>query len=194
MKLWQGAALAALFVLLSGSIFLLSRPPVGEAIVLLPPPTESLFVVDISGAVASPGLYTLPKNCRLFQAVEAAGGLLDTADRERLNLASQLVDGSKVYVPFQNDEGSTSFAEPFDVPEKSAGQPSFMPGSGLININTASQAELETLPSIGPSTASKIIDYRQEHGPFQNIDALLDVPGIGPVTLDKIRDLISLVD
>ena len=194
MKLWQGAALAALFVLLSGSIFLLSRPPVGEAVILLPPPTESLLVVDVSGAVASPGLYSLPKNSRLYQAVDAAGGLLDTADRERLNMASQLVDGSKVYIPFQIEEGSALAAEPFDVPEKSPGQPPFVTTSGLININTASQAELETLPSIGPSTALKIIDYRQEHGPFQNIDALLDVSGIGPVTLDKIRDLISVVD
>lgn len=194
MKLWQGAALAALFVLLSGSILLLSRPPVGEAVILLPPPTESLFIVDVSGAVVSPGLYTLPKNCRLFQAVDAAGGLLETADRERLNLASQLVDGSKVYIPFQIEEGSTPAAELFDVPEKSSGQLSIVTTSGLININTASQAELESLPSIGPSTALKIIDYRQEHGPFQTIEALLDVPGIGPVTLDKIRDLISLVD
>lgn len=193
MKLWQGAALVALFVLLSGLIFLLSRPPVGEAVVLLPPPTESPFVIDVAGAVVSPGLYALPRNCRLYQAVEAAGGLLDTADRYALNMASKLVDGSRVYIPFEQEEGTAVVIEP--------GEPLQVPGEGaawqknsLININTATQVELETLPSIGPSMAQKIIEYRQEHGPFQKVEELLGVPGIGPATFEKLRDLICVVD
>lgn len=122
--------------------------------------------VHVAGAVAQPGLYEVPSGSRVADAVEAAGGALDPADLDALNLARVLTDGEKVTV------GAAAETE----------------GDGLINLNTASQQALTELPGVGPVLAARIVAYREEHGPFASVDALDAVSGVGPAVLAGLRD------
>jgi competence protein ComEA len=166
-----------------GVIFLLTRPPMGEAIQLLPAPTPMPRVVYVIGEVVNPGLYSLPPGSRLADAIEAAGGFTELAATQAVNLAALVTDGMQIYVPAQteiaNDNGMS----------REGGISSV---GYLVNINTADQAELESLPEIGPVTAQHIIDYRDINGPFQSIEAIMDVPGIGVMTFEAIKDLITV--
>jgi competence protein ComEA len=193
-KSWWAAAFGIVGGLLgAGLLFLVSRPPRGEAITLLPPPTPRPLVVHVAGAVLRPGVYALPPSSRVQDAIQAAGGLASDADGRGLNLAAFLEDGERIFIP-------SSVAAPTASPgsaSDSGGQPAASPGRAdtvqlLININTATLAELESLPEIGPVTAQAIITYRSEHGPFRTIEAIDAVPGIGPATFDAIKDLITV--
>ena len=186
--------MAAGFLLLgAGLIELLARPPVGQPVILIAPPTALPLTVDVSGAVVNPGVYQLSQGSRVQDAIQAAGGFQPEADLGAVNQAQELVDGTRLQIPFlptpvptsQPGERSQAFDIPTTVPEIST-QP------GLININTASQAQLESLPRIGPVTAQKIIAYREANGPFKKIEDLMDVSGIGPATLEAIRELITV--
>lgn len=126
-------------------------------------------VVHVAGAVSSPGVYTLPADSRVDDAVRAAGATAD-ADLSQLNLAQKLADGQKITVPVAG-------AAPAD--GSSAATTADNDNGGLININTATQEELETLPSIGEVRAQAIIAYREEHGGFRTTDELMEVSGIG---------------
>ena len=126
-------------------------------------------VVHVAGAVSSPGVYTLPADSRVDDAVRAAGATAD-ADLSQLNLAQKLADGQKITVPVAG-------ATPAD--GSSAATTADSDNGGLININTATQEELESLPSIGEVRAQAIIAYREEHGGFRTIDELKEVSGIG---------------
>lgn len=126
-------------------------------------------VVHVAGAVSSPGVYTLPADSRVDDAVRAAGATAD-ADLSQLNLAQKLADGQKITVPVAG-------AAPAD--GSSAATTADSDNGGLININTATQEELESLPSIGEVRAQAIITYREEHGGFRTIDELKEVSGIG---------------
>jgi len=139
-----------------------------------------LIVVHVVGAVQKPGVYRLPAGSRVYQALEQAGGELEGADLERINLAQPLVDGQQVFLSLKGAEG--------------AGQslPTGGAASGKVNINTASKEELENLPGIGAVKAQGIINYRQQHGPFQRIEDLLEVSGIGDKTLAEIKELITV--
>lgn len=160
----------------------------GEAAVTVAEtPDEPPVVVDVKGAVHHPGVYTLPAGSRVVDAVERAGGFLAEADPERINLAQPLTDGMAFRVPFQGEEvGPTGNGAPMISTVGESG------GSTKININTATASELDTLPGIGPAKAAAIIQYRTEHGPFQHVDELLEVPGIGEKTLQNLRDLITV--
>ena len=136
--------------------------------------TEQEIVVHVAGAVHAPGVYTLPAGSRVYTALEAAGGVLPEADQHALNLAEPLLDGRRITVPFQGEQKENA-AE-----------------NGNININTATAAELQQLPGIGPAKAAAIIAEREKNGPFQTIDELTRVSGIGPNTLNVIRDYLSL--
>ncbi|MGI5828340.1 MAG: helix-hairpin-helix domain-containing protein [Patescibacteria group bacterium] len=140
---------------------------------------ESIFI-DISGAVVKPGLYELAKESRTNDAIAAAGGFREDADAEwiqkELNLAEPLLDGQKIYVPFKGEEGVV-------LSEKK---------DNLININKADASQLESLPGIGPVTAAKIIEFREERGKLSSVEELLEIQGIGPQTLEEIRDFIVL--
>lgn len=126
-------------------------------------------VVHVAGAVSSPGVYTLPADSRVDDAVRAAGATAD-ADLSQLNLAQKLADGQKITVPAAGETPAPADnAAPSDSSQSGA----------LININTATQEELETLPSIGEVRAQAIITYREEHGGFRTIDELKEVSGIG---------------
>ncbi len=126
-------------------------------------------VVHVAGAVSSPGVYTLPADSRVDDAVRAAGATAD-ADLSQLNLAQKLADGQKITVPVAG-------ATPAD--GSSAATTADSDNGGLININTATQEELESLPSIGEVRAQAILAYREEHGGFRTTDELMEVSGIG---------------
>ncbi|MBR5429356.1 MAG: helix-hairpin-helix domain-containing protein [Firmicutes bacterium] len=140
----------------------------------VPAEQQAEIAVHVKGAVAGPGLYWLPAGSRVGDAVEAAGGAVSGADLEQLNLAAFVSDGSQLYVPYLTEQSSSSSSS----------------SSGLININTATQAELETLDGIGESKARAIIAYREEHGSFATVEQLTRVSGIGESTLAKIKDQI----
>lgn len=165
----------------AGVIYLVTRPPRGTAIVLLPPPTQAPLTIYISGGVKEPGLYNLPPGSRVNDAIQAAGGLADGAIISQLNLAKLLVDGERVDVPVMAPSQ----------PPAEGGQA--VNGSvSLVDINSATLEQLDTLPEIGPKTAQNILDYRYANGPFARIEDIQDVPGIGQVTFDKIKHLITV--
>lgn len=132
------------------------------------------IVVYVTGEVALEGLYTLRDGDRVADAVAAAGGLSPGAATERVNLAQTLVDGQHIHIP-----GAGEATAAVDAPT-------------TLDLNTASQQALETLPGIGPGRAQAIVGYREANGPFQRVEDLLLVDGIGPITLSGIRLLISV--
>ena len=137
--------------------------------------------VHICGAVINPGVYQVPVGTRVYQALELAGGSSDDAYLSGINLADKLADGQKVYIPAEgeNAEGILS--------TDSGGVQSVM-----INNNTASEAELMTLPGIGQSRAKDIINYRVKNGLFESIDDIMKVSGIKEAAFEKIKDLIKV--
>jgi competence protein ComEA len=145
-------------------------------------PTPSVtIIVDVAGAVREPGVYEFAEGERVIDAIERAGGSIPKADLSLLNLAAPLVDGTQILVPKAGPPGAV-------VPGGAT------PGSsgGLININTASETELETLSGIGEVLAATIVEYRTQNGPFASVEDLMDVSGIGPATLDEIRDQVTI--
>jgi competence protein ComEA len=159
-------------LLAAGIIWLAASRPRGEAVTLLPTDTPGMLTVYISGAVATPGVYTLSEGSRVDAAVQAAGGFLPGAEQQSINLAKLLEDGEQINVPGIVDTSHVN--------------------AGRVNINTATVPELDSLPGIGPTTAQSIVDYRLEHGPFQAIQDIQNVPGIGPATFDGIKDYITI--
>ncbi|HLO32505.1 MAG TPA: helix-hairpin-helix domain-containing protein [Anaerolineales bacterium] len=168
---------------LAALIWVVARNPSGEAVLLRPAPTEKPLIVYITGAVPRPGVYALPKDARVQDAISAAGGFLAEAEKSQINLAALLEDGEKLDVPYI-EGGSPVLATPGPTIEAVTTE--------LININTASIAELDTLPGIGPTTAQKVIDYREQNGPFVNTEDIINVSGIGPGTYERIKDLITV--
>jgi competence protein ComEA len=189
MKNWRMIAICLVCGLLAGgAVWLVSRPPRGEAVRLIPPPTLKPLVVHVSGAVTWPGVYNLPPGSRVNDALLAAGDTVPGADREALNLAASLEDGAKIVVPLLNPPTETIL--PFSA---SPAQPATnVLAAGPININLATQAELESLPGIGPVIAQRIIAYRDENGPFTTTEAIQNVAGIGPATFKDIESLITV--
>lgn len=160
-----------------------SAPP----IIIADPDTS--IVVSVEGAVAHPGVYTLPRDARVNDAVLAAGGLNADADLATVNLAARLRDGQRLVVPASGTSGDQAQATGAS-PVPSRGSTSSQPG--LININTATIEELDTLPGIGPAKAQAIVDYRTAHGPFRSIDELVLVDGISLAMLERLRPLITV--
>jgi competence protein ComEA len=167
-------------------IWVVVRNPSGEAVTLRPVPTDKPIVVHVTGAVPRPGVYALPQGARIQDAISAAGGFLAEADKELINLARPLEDGERLEIPYM--EGASPV---IPTPGEEEGEFSTTE-SDLIDINTAAQFELETLPGIGPTTAQKIIEYREENGPFLAIEDIINVSGIGPGTYERIKDLITV--
>ncbi len=158
------------------------------------------IVVEIEGAVATPGVVYLPGGARLADAVSAAGGLLANADLPRLNLAGRVTDGESITIPTQPGSSITMNATPGATPANEAG------ATGLLNINTATVTELDQLPGIGPAIARRIIDFREFYGPFTSIDQLAEVNGISSADqlaevngissamVDNLRHLVTIGD
>lgn len=171
----------------SGILWLAASPPRGQAVILRPAPTPVPLVVQVGGAVLRPGVYALPQGSRVRDAIDAAGGLLADANTEKINLADLLNDGQKLVIPGASGvSGEGSEFVPADEEELTDTQsPDY-----LIDINYATAEELETLPGIGPTLAMRIVQYRDEHGPFQTIEDIMNVSGIGQSTFDLIKDYI----
>ena len=180
----------ALTVSLGANVYLYSLAMQTPEVVYMEPekpatetPVPPQFVViHVSGAVAKPAVYTLPTGSRAHTAVEAAGGALASANLAAINLARVLSDGEQLHIAAMGET-----APP-------AGGP-VSPGAataGTVNINTASQAELETLPGIGPTKAQAIIAHRTQHGPFARIEDIQNVTGIGEKTFESLRSMIRV--
>lgn len=153
-------------------------------------PASATAVVHVVGAVRSPGVYELVEGARVADAIAQAGGLLPDAVAQAINLARPVADGEQILVP---DEDAVE-AGAVPAAATGAGGP-VVPGgaaaTGKIDINTADAASLDTLPGVGPSTATKIISEREANGPFATVDDLGRVSGIGPKRLEQLRDLVS---
>lgn len=157
----------------AGLILLLDGPRRGEAIELSAVPSPAPLFVHVSGAVQNAGVYELPLGSRAQNAIDAAGGLLEDADTDRINLARVLVDDQQVHVPLQGEDSGDVLSFP-------------------LNINLASVEQLSQLPGIGPITAQGIINYRDSNGPYRRIEDIQNVSGIGPNTFQSTEELISI--
>lgn len=152
--------------------------------------SETSFVtVDIKGAVRQPGVYQLPENSRVKDAVAQAGGLVDDADSKSINLAQKVKDEEVIYVSRQG-EGGVDVTQGGQTSAAATGQA--QKENGKVNLNKASLAELQTVSGIGAKRAQDIIDYRESNGPFQSVDDLKNVSGIGGKTLEKLRDYVTV--
>ncbi|WP_058486905.1 helix-hairpin-helix domain-containing protein [Defluviitalea phaphyphila] len=151
---------------------------------------ESNCVVYICGAVKKPNVYTLPAGSRINDVINMAGGALEEADLNQLNLAEKIFDSQKIYVPKKGEEIDKSILK---VENKEEDNYSIKKSNNqLININTDSSEKLQTLPGIGSVIAQNIIDYRNSQGPFSSIEEIKNVPRIGEKTFEKIKDKITV--
>ena len=135
---------------------------------------EGEIYVHVLGAVLAPGLYELSEGDRAVDAVAAAGGFAEGADQTQLNLARLLVDGEQIVVPLMGEA------------------PPAPASDGRVNLNTADQAQLETLPRVGPALAQRILDWREANGRFSAVEDLLSITGIGDKTFDGLKDLVTV--
>jgi len=166
----------------------------------LPEPTATPgpIRVFVSGQVAAPAVYELPPASIVQQALEAAGGFTSAANTAVVNLAQTLVDGAHVYVPAEGEEAAaplTVVNQPSTAVESSPGESAAAAAGasgGLININTATLEQLDTLPGVGPAIAQRIIDHRDANGPFTAIEAVMDVSGIGESRFEQMKELITV--
>jgi len=166
----------------------LASPAVGSAA------SAQKIVVDVVGPVRRPGIVTLPSGSRVADAIAAAGGL--KKNKTRVNLARLLVDGEQVDVADSAVNGSlsqgSSGAGASDSANGGAGRGTPGKPGASVNLNQASETELETLPRVGPVMAQKIIDFRASHGGFTSVDQLREVPGIGEVTFAGLAPLVRV--
>ncbi|MFD2792699.1 helix-hairpin-helix domain-containing protein [Promicromonospora vindobonensis] len=142
------------------------------------------LLVHVVGEVAEPGLVTVPDGARVADALQAAGGTTGKADLTAVNLARTVVDGEQLYVPRPGERVPGPTPGGGTPPDPGAGPAT----GGTVDINGADAVALEALPGVGPSIAQAIVEWRDTNGPFASVDELEDVPGIGPATLDEIRD------
>jgi competence protein ComEA len=197
------AASVATIVVCAGALWLVRTPPPAteaslpratttssvatdrdDAAAVEPITTSSIVLVHVAGAVVEPGVYQLLGDARVRDAIVAAGGPTATADSNALNLAAPLADGVKVYVPNVGEEVPPLLTMP---PAGAA----TATAAGPIDVNVATSDELESLPGVGPATATAIVTERERNGPFVDVDDLDRVPGIGPAKLDALRELVT---
>lgn len=130
--------------------------------------------------VKYPGVYELPEGSRIIDAIDIAGGYLPESDNQQINHAQKLSDEMVIYIPYKGEEAVLAISSPSEIDD------------GLIDLNTADESQLTTLPGIGPSKASAIIAYREENGPFAVPEDLKKVTGIGEKTFERLEDLIKI--
>ena len=184
-------ASSVMSLVVGGLIGFFTPHPVGPPVEVVTPdptatstplPTPGPLRVYVCGAVQIPAVYELPPGSLVEDAVEAAGGPTSDADMDRINLAQELSDQLQIVVP-RISETAPPVAPSGETPT---------PHMTHLNLNTATVAELETLPQVGPATAQAIVDYRESYGRFETIEEILEIPGIGPSTFDQIQDLLTV--
>ncbi|WP_209122969.1 helix-hairpin-helix domain-containing protein [Alkalihalobacillus sp. BA299] len=148
--------------------------------------TENIIIVDIKGQVQSPGVYELVAGQRLFDLIELAGGLTPDADELKINLAAILDDAMVIYIPKIGEEDIPTIQSAALSGNSSASN------DGKIKINKATVQELQQLPGIGPAKAEAIISYREDNGPFQTVEDLQKVSGIGSKSIEKLKEHIEI--
>jgi competence protein ComEA len=149
--------------------------------------TGGTLVVDVKGAVRRPGVYRLAAGSRALDAVRRAGGLTRRADRVGVNLAERVVDGGEVVVPERGRGGADGVASGAEAAGPAAASSAGAGAPLSLDLNTATEQQLEQLDGVGPATAAKIVAYRTQHGGIGSVDELDNVPGIGPAKLAAIR-------
>jgi competence protein ComEA len=172
-------------LLAAGLVILLTSPDRGQPILLLPAPTPHPIRVHVSGSVVEPGVYAMAQGAIVQDALRAAGGATGETALQAVNLAQTIHDGERLYFPSQSElatTGATAFPAVVDAADSATGD--------RIDLNQATAPELEMLPGIGPSLAQKIVDFREQQGPFGSVEDLMDVPGIGPAKLEAVKELI----
>ena len=155
--------------------------------------TEKIVIVHITGSVKNPGIVKLKEGSRIEDAIEAAGGLTENADISNVNLAYVLDDGTKIKIPNLDDEDIVDE----DVVSKDSGEGIIQEdekttNTNIVNINKATENELSTLPGIGNSLATRIVEYRKQNGNFKTIEDIKNVSGIGESKFANIKDFISI--
>ena len=146
------------------------------------PQEEENLVVDVKGAIKSPGVYEMKLGDRVIDVIEQAGGLHENADSNNVNFAMKLVDEMVLYIPIVGEELT---------PEPTVGGVQNQ-GDGKVNLNKASEAELQTLTGIGPAKATAIIEYRDQNGGFKKVEEIMEISGIGEKTFEKFKDQITV--
>ena len=213
-RLFFGVLLSAIAAI---SMWLLVRPsapliesvaPHASGVGIVAPlstlPTPLTVRIHVAGAVVHPGVYSVSSSSRVVDAVTAAGGATSRADLERINLAQTIIDTEQVFVPFRTSHTTkvtvaprlrpSRTTVPVNVPTIPGAIPSATTSAttSLINLNSATSDQLDTLPGVGPSTAKAIISYRSRKGPFSKVEDLLNVPGIGPAKVAALRDQVTV--
>lgn len=161
------------------------RAPAGAASTGAAP--SGLVVVDVAGKVRHPGVYRLPTGSRVTDAVTAAGGLLPGVDATSVNLAAKLADGQQIVVGAAGPAGG-----PADPSEGGASGGGASGGGGLLDLNTATAAQLDALPGVGPVLAQRIVDWRTQHGRFDSVEELNSVSGIGDAKFADLKPLVTV--
>ncbi|MEA4921765.1 MAG: helix-hairpin-helix domain-containing protein [Eubacteriaceae bacterium] len=154
---------------------------------------EKTIIVDVSGQVNTPQVIELKSGSRVSDAIDKAGGLTEKADISNINRAAEIKDGEKIYIPAkgENAEAAASGTASQAGSGTEAGT-SAQAASGKVNINSASNSELQTLTGVGPATAEKILLYRSQNGGFKKLEDLKNVNGIGDKTFEKLKDHITI--
>ena len=203
-----GFVAVALWVTGSGGGSSTSGPPAGFSLPFTTPveptsadgleggpgTTAAALVVHAAGAVATPGVHRVPDGARVADVLDAAGGATADADLDRVNLAAPVADGQRLYVPRL---GETAVPTPIGPSEGAVGAgggggDGTSAAAGPIDLNRATETELDVLPGVGPATAAAIVAHRGTNGPFSRVDDLLEVRGIGPAKLEALRDLVTV--
>ncbi|HEX3622692.1 MAG TPA: helix-hairpin-helix domain-containing protein [Acidimicrobiales bacterium] len=153
----------------------------------VPPTTPVTVTVHVAGEVLHPGVYAVAAGGRVADAIQVAGGTTADADAEQLNLAARVADGERIYVPKRGEAAPPVLGGAGDPQPAGAGGP-----AAPVDLNTATAAELEALPGVGPATSKAILAYRSAHGRFRSVTELLEVPGIGPAKLEALRPLVRV--
>jgi competence protein ComEA len=190
--IYSGIAVVVIILL---SVYLLTTQPDNENELLEKPDwiaqeereeaaeveSDTHIVVDVKGAVAVPGVYELTNESRIHEVIHLAGGFLDEADRNSVNLALRVSDEMVLYIPYEGEEQEINLLV-------HNGETA----SALVNLNTATDSELQTLQGVGPAKAAAIIQYREENGLFNTIEEITNVSGIGDKSFDSLKDMISV--
>ncbi|WP_284752252.1 helix-hairpin-helix domain-containing protein [Arthrobacter sp. efr-133-R2A-120] len=156
------------------------------------PNGAQLLIVHVAGAVKNPGIVRVPAGARVFDAIAAAGGADPAAELDSLNLAAVVEDSAKIHVPRIGEAAPSQLAGPVGGGPTAGGTGAGTSAGGKVNLNTATAEELDTLPKVGPVLAKRIVEWRQQHGPFASVEDLDAVDGVGPKMMESLLPLVTV--